>query len=145
LFPDDPGYKVLLADSYRALGARTKQPSPDERSRHGQAEHRKEYFSMTPEEEQKTLLQKPDGQAALRDNQAMAEQLYKSALQSSPNQADAYRGLGFLFEQEGKYSDAAKQYQSYLSMVAGTSMDHLRIERRLAAVQKLAGGPIQSR
>ncbi len=100
---------------------------------------------MTPEEEQKRLLEKPEGQAAIRDNQATAEQLYKNVLQSSPNYADAHRGLGFLFEQEGKNGDAATEYQSYLSMVAGTSMDHLRIERRLAAVQKLAGSPMQSR
>jgi Zn-dependent protease with chaperone function len=145
LFPDNPRYKVLLADSYRALGAKTKLPSPDERSRHGQAEHRKEYFSMTPEEEQKRLLQDPVGQEAFRDNEATAEQLYKSALQSSPIYADAHRGLGLLFEQEGKYSDAGTEYQSYLSIVAGTSMDHLRIERRLAAVQKLASAPMQSR
>lgn len=142
LFPDNPRYKVLLADSYRDLGAKTKLPSPDERTRHGQAEHRKEYFSMTLAEEQKKLLQKPEGQAALRDNEASAEQLYKSALQSDPNYADAHRGLGFLFEQEDKYSDAAAEYRSYLSMVAGTSMDHLRIERRLAAVQKLASVPM---
>jgi hypothetical protein len=145
LFPDNPKYKVLLADSYRALGAKTKLPSPDERTRHGQAEHRKEYFSMTPDEEQKRLLEKPEGQAAFHDNEATAEQLYKSALQSSPNYADAHRGLGFLFEQESKYSDAATEYQSYLSMVSGTSMDHLRIERRLAAVQRLASTTAQSR
>ncbi len=145
LFPDNPRYKVLLADSYRALGAKTKLPSPDERTRHGEAEHRKEYFSMTPEEEQKKLLEKPEGQAALRDNETMAEQLYKSALQGSPNYADAHRGLGFLFEQEGKYGEAATEYQSYLSIVAATSMDHLRIERRLAAVQKLAGTPVPTR
>jgi Zn-dependent protease with chaperone function len=145
MFPDNPKYKVLLADSYRVLGAKTKLPAPDERSRHGQAEHRKEYFSMTPEEEQERLLQKPEGQAALRDNEATAEQLYKGALQSSSNYADAHRGLGFLFEQEGKYSDAETEYQSYLSTVAATSMDHLRIERRLAAVQKLASAPMQSR
>lgn len=145
MFPDNPRYKVLLADSFRTLGAKTKLPSPDERSRHGQAEHRKEYFSMTPEEEQGRLLQKPEGQVALRDNETAAEQLYKNVLQSSPNHADAYRGLGFLFEQERKYSDAATEYQKYLSLVAGTSMDHLRIERRLAAVQKLAGTPKESR
>jgi predicted Zn-dependent protease len=145
MFPDNPTYKVLLADSYRSLGAKTKLPSSDERSKHGQAEHRKEYFSMTPDEEQKRLLEKTDGQAALRDNEATAEQLYKSALQSNPNYADAHRGLGFLLEMEGRYSDAATEYQSYLSMVAGTSMDHLRIERRLATVQKLSGAPMQSR
>jgi hypothetical protein len=136
---------VLLADSYRELGAKTKLPTPDERTRHGQGEHRKAYFSMTEEEEQKRLVAKPEGQAALRDNQATAEQLYKSVLANNPNYADAHRGLGFLFEQEDKYGDAATEYQTYLQMVAGTSMDRLRIERRLATVKKLAGASLQPR
>jgi tetratricopeptide (TPR) repeat protein len=143
-FPDNPKYKVLLADSYRALGAKTKAPTDEERTRHGQAEHRKEYFSMTPEEEQKKLREKPEGQAALGDNEALAEQLYKSVIQSNPTYAAAHSGLGFLFEQEGKYKEAATEYQTYLQMESGTSMDHLRIERRLAAVQKLAGSPIHT-
>ena len=100
---------------------------------------------MTPEEEQKRLLEKPEGQAALHDNETMAEQLYRNALQGNPSYADAHRGLGFLFEQEGKFSEAATEYQTYLSLVAGTSMDHLRIERRLAAVQRLSGSPMQAR
>jgi len=140
-FPDNPKYEVLLADSYRALGAKTTVPTDEERTRHGQAEHRKEYFRMTPEEEQKKLQEKSEGQSALRDNEAMAEKLYKSVIQSTPNYAAAYSGLGFLFEQEGKYNEAATEYQTYLQLEAGTSMDHLRIERRLAAVQKLAGSP----
>lgn len=144
MFPDNPKYKVLLADSYRALGAKTKAPTDEERTRHGQSEHRKEYFSMTPEEEQKKLREKPEGQSALRDNEALAEQLYKSVIQSSPNYAAAHSGLGFLFEQEGKYNDAVSEYQTYLQMEAGTSMDHLRIQRRLAAVQKLAGSPVKT-
>jgi Zn-dependent protease with chaperone function len=145
MFPDTPRYEALLADSYRELGAKSKLPSQDERTRHGQSEHRKEYFKMTPEEEQKMLLEKPEGQAALRDNQATAERLYKSALQVSANYADAHKGLGLLFEQEGKFSGAATEYQSYLSMVAGTSMDRLRFERRLANVQKQLNGTLQSR
>ena len=140
-FPGNPKYQVLLADSYRGLGAKTKAPTDEERTRHGQAEHRKEYFSMTPEEEQKALSAKPEGQAALRDNEALAEQLYKGVIQSNPSYAAAHSGLGFLFEQEGKYNEAAIEYQTYLQMESGTSMDHLRIQRRLAAVQKLAGSP----
>jgi hypothetical protein len=143
-FPDNPKYKVLLADSYRALGAKTKAPTDEERTHHGQAEHRKEYFSMTPEEEQKKLREKPEGQSALRDNEAMAEQLYKSVIQSSPNDAAAHSGLGFLFEQESKFNEAALEYQAYLQMESGTSMDHLRIQRRLAAVQKLTEAPVHS-
>jgi Zn-dependent protease with chaperone function len=138
-FPDNPKYKVLLADSYRALGAKTTAPTDEERTRHGQAEHRKEYFSMTPEEEQNKIREKPEGQAALHDNEVLAEQLYTSVIQSNPSYAAAHSGLGFLFEQEGKYNEAAIEYQTYLQMESGTSMDHLRIQRRLAAVQKLTG------
>ncbi len=143
-FPDNPKYKVLLADSYRSLGAKTTAPTDEERTRHGQSEHRKEYFSMTPEEEQKKLREKSDGQSALRDNEAMAEKLYKSVIESNPNYAAAHSGLGFLFEQEGKYDQAAIEYQTYLQMESGTSMDHLRIQRRLATVQKLAGSPVHT-
>lgn len=138
MFPDNPKYKVLLADSYRSLGAKTAKPSEDERTRHGQGEHRKEYFSMTPEEEQKRLRDKPEGQTTLKENQATAEQLYKGVLQADTNYADAHRGLGFLYEEEANYTGAAAEYKSYLQLVAGTSMDHLRMERRLTAVEKLA-------
>jgi len=99
---------------------------------------------MTPEEEQKRLQEKSEGQSALRDNEARAEQLYKSVIQTNPNFAAAHSGLGFLFEREGKYNDAAGEYRTYLQMEAGTSMDHLRIERRLAAVQKLGGLSVQT-
>lgn len=142
VFPDDPKYRVLLADSYRSLGAKTKVPSDDERNRHGQAEHRKEYFSMTPQEEQKKLLQKPEGPATLQENRAAAEALYKAVLAASPTYSQAHRGLGFLYEDEGKYSEAGAEYRAYLDIVAGTSMDHLRIERRLAAMQKMTGTAI---
>jgi hypothetical protein len=138
MFPDVPKYRVLLADSYRSLGAKTKSPSDDERNRHGQAEHRKEYFSMTPQEEQKRLLDKPDGPATLQENRNQAETLYKGVLQTDPTYSQAHRGLGFLYEDEGKYAEAAVEYKAYLDMVAGTSMDHLRIERRLSAMQKIA-------
>ena len=143
-FPENPKYEVLLADSYRELGAKTTAPTDEERTRHGQSEHRKEYFSMTPEEEQRKLREKPEGQAALRDNEALAERIYKRVIQSSPSYAAAHSGLGFLFEQEGKYNEAAIEYQTYLQMESGTSMDHLRIQRRLAAVQKLAGSPVHT-
>lgn len=140
-FPDNLKYKVLLADSYRALGAKTKAPTDEERTRHGQSEHRKEYFSMTPDEEQSRLREKPEGEASLRENEALAEQLYKGVIQSNPSYAAAHSGLGFLFEQEGKFNEAALEYQTYLQMESGTSMDHLRIQRRLAEVQKLSGSP----
>ena len=136
-FPDVPRYQVLLGDSYRALGAKPKVLSEEEQTHHGQSEDRKNFFKRTEQEEQKRLLEKPEGQAALRENQGQAEKLYLAVAQSNPTFAEAYRGLGFLYEEQGKYKDSAGQYRRYLDLIAGTSMDHLRIERRLANVEKL--------
>ena len=136
-FPDEPRYRLLLGDSYRALGAKPKTLSDDEMTRHGKSEDRKNYFRRTEQEEQKSLLEKPEGQAVLKENQALAEKLYLGVLKNDPSYADTYRDLGFLYEQQGKYTDAAAQYRHYLAMVSGTSLDHRRVELRLANVQKL--------
>jgi predicted Zn-dependent protease len=136
-FPDEPKYQLLLGDAYRTLGAKPKMLSDEEMTRHGKSEDRKNFFNRTEQEEQKSLLEKPQGQATLKENQAQAEKLYLGVLQNNPSIADTYRDLGFLYEQQGKYTDAAAQYRHYLDMVSGTSLDHRRIELRLANVQKL--------
>jgi predicted Zn-dependent protease len=135
-FPDEPKYQLLLGDAYRAVGAKPKMLSDDEMTRHGKSEDHKNFFKRTEQEEQKSLLEKPEGQAALKENQAQAEKLYLGVAQSNPAYADTYRDLGFLYEQQGKYTEAAAQYRHYLAMVSGTSLDHRRIELRLASVQK---------
>lgn len=137
-FPEEPKYQVLLADSYRSLGARTTVASEEERSRHGRAEHRKEYFQMTEQEEQNRLLEKPEGKVALDENFDRAETLYLTVNQRNPSFAEAYRGLGFLYERQSKYTEAAREYRRYLELVSGTSLDRIRIERRLTAVEKLS-------
>lgn len=137
-FPGNPKYQLLLGDSYRALGAKPKTLSDDEMTRHGKSEDRKNFFKRTEQEEQKSLLEKPEGQAALKENETQAEKLYFGVVQSNPTYADAYRDLGFLYEQEEKYPDAAAQYRHYLDMVSGTSLDHRRVELRLDKVLKLA-------
>jgi tetratricopeptide (TPR) repeat protein len=136
-FPDVPKYQLLLGDAYRALGAKPKTLSDDEMTRHGKSEDRKDFFKRTEQEEQKRLFEKPEGQASQKENQARAEKLYLGVLQSNPSYADTYRDLGFLYEQQGKYTEAAVQYRHYLDLVSGTSLDHHRIELRLANVQKL--------
>lgn len=135
-FPDQPKYQLLLGDGYRALGAKPKVLSDDELTGHGKSEDRKNFFKRTEQEEQKFLLEKPEGQSELKENQAQAEKLYLGVAQSNPSYADTYRDLGFLYEQQGKLTDAANEYRHYLDMVSGTSLDHRRIELRLASVQK---------
>ena len=138
IFPDDPNWQVLMANSYRALGAKSKEPTKMEQTDSGQVEHRKEYFKMTEHEEQARLLKMPEGAATQRENRAQAEKILLAIIQNHPTYSPAYRDLGFLYEDEGQNADAARQYRHYLDLVASTSLDHLRIERRLAAVEKLS-------
>jgi hypothetical protein len=39
-----------------------------------------------------------------------------------------------LYQDEGKYMDAAREYRTYLELAPKQAMDRLRIERRLEAV-----------
>lgn len=134
--PQDPNYQVLEADAYRALGAKTAEPSPEELEKHGQAEHRKRYFRLTEEEEQKELLAKPGGAEQRQANFEEAEKHYLEAVKINATLADPHRGLGFLYEAEAKPADAAREYHRYLELAAPDSFDRLRIERRVSALEK---------
>jgi tetratricopeptide (TPR) repeat protein len=140
-FPGDPRYQVLLGDSYRTLGAKTIVPTPDELTPDGEDKQRKQVLKMTEEEEQKALLSAPEGQATLRENQAKAEKAFLAAIQSNPEYALAYRELGFLYQDESRFADAATSYRHYLQLAANTSLDRLRIGRRIAEVEKLQAAP----
>jgi len=135
--PGDPQFQVLLGESYHALGAKTTQPTPDELTPEGEDKQRKMVLKKTEEQEQERLLRTPEGQATLKQNQAAAENLFLAAIQGRPDYAPAYRELGFLDQDEARYSDAAANYQHYLQLVAPTSLDRYRIERRLSQVQSL--------
>jgi tetratricopeptide (TPR) repeat protein len=145
-FPDTSQYQVLLADAYRALGPRSRTATEEELSRRGLARERSALQNRTEEEEERNRLKSPEGQAALKENQAQAESIYQSVLKVNPQTAEAFRGLGYLYEEQGKYLEAIAQYRHYLDLVAGTSLDHLRIEHRLAALEKLnANAPLTTK
>jgi tetratricopeptide (TPR) repeat protein len=136
-FPGVPEYQVLLGESYRALGAKTTVPTPDELTPEGEDKQRKKVLKMSEQEEQKALLKTPESQAMLKENQAKAEKAFLAAVESNPQYALAYRELGFLYQDESRFADAALNYRHYLQLVADTSLDRLRITRRLAEVEKL--------
>jgi tetratricopeptide (TPR) repeat protein len=140
-FPADPQYQVLLGDAYRTLGAKTVVPTADEFTPEGENKQRKQVLKMTEEEEQKALLKTPESQATLKQNQAKAEKAFVAAIERNPDYALAYRELGFLYQDESRFADAAINYRHYLQLVAGTSLDRLRIGRRLAEVEKLEAAP----
>lgn len=136
-FPGVAEYQVMLGDSYRALGAKTTVPTPDELTPDGENKQRKNVLKMSEQEEQMTLLKTPESQATLKENQAKAEKAFLAAIGSDPQNSLAYRELGFLYQDESRFADAALNYRQYLQRVANTSLDRLRIARRLAEVEKL--------
>ncbi len=134
--PQNPNYQVLEGDAYRALGAKTAEPSAAELEKHGQAEHRKRYFKLTEEEEQKELLSTPGGADQRQTNFGLAEKHYLEAVKLDATLADPHRGLGFLYEAEARSTDAAREYHRYLELAPSNSFDRLRIERRVTALEK---------
>jgi tetratricopeptide (TPR) repeat protein len=134
-FPGNPEYQMLLGEAYRQLGAKTTEPTQAELTLPGEADQRKLMLNMSEEQEQKKLLLTDQGRATLKQNEAAAEKLFLAVVQEQPDDAVAYRELGFLYEDEGRPIDAAANYQEYLKRLAPNSLDRYRIERRLAKCQ----------
>ncbi len=134
--PDDLAYQTLMADCYRGLGAKAPEPNADELSRHGAAEDRKLYFKLTEDEEQKTLRSKSEGEAQLKSNRQAAEQSYLSVTSKDPSRADAYLGLGFLYEDAERKAEAVQLYQRFLQVAPAEHYQRLRIQRRVENLLK---------
>jgi hypothetical protein len=143
--PQNPDYEILLGQAYRELGAKTALPTAGELTDEGADRQRKDVLKLTEEQEQQKLASTPEGRATLQQNQAAAEKLFLAVIHDRPNDALAYRELGFLYEDESRFADAATNYQRYLQLVDNTSLDRLRIERRLADCQsrQIQGGKPQ--
>ena len=135
--PHNAVYRTLLADAYRSLGAKTTKPADSELTERGKAAARKRMLGMTADEEQKKLLRTRTGPARLASNRAQAESEYREAIADDPSFPDPHRGLGMLYQDEGKNADAVHEYTIYLRM-APTALDRLRFSRR---VESLTGAP----
>ena len=139
--PGDATSLTLLADAYRGLGAKTARPEGDELQSGGKKENRKRVLKRTAEEEQKELDVSATGQRALADNRSKAESLYREAMHDSPQLGDPHRGIGMLYEDESKKTEAEAEYREYLKLAAADANDRLRIDRRL---EKLASSPVSN-
>jgi len=66
-----------------------------------------------------------------------AQKAYKSAIKLDPKFALSYRGLGELYSDWDRYSDAAKAYKKYLKL-APHAKDKKSIERKIKVMQRKA-------
>ena len=96
--PTSENYR-LLGDAYRAMGGRLPDPSAQQIS--AERKHaRKMLRYKTHQEYEKALLSKRAGKAAWKENREQADAAYQKAIQLDSSDAKAYRGLGFIYEDE---------------------------------------------
>jgi tetratricopeptide (TPR) repeat protein len=127
----NPEDVCLLAESYFALGPRREDPRATQAA--GDSRYIRKAAKWTEDEEFHHLAATPDGQDALRENQSRAESLFRRAAYADARLARPHAGLGMLFEQMGRKSDAAAEYRQFLEL-APQAPDRARIERRLGAL-----------
>jgi predicted Zn-dependent protease len=139
--PGDATSLTLLADAYRDLGAKTARPELDELKGGAKKENRNRVLKRTAEEEQKELEASAKGQRALAENRSKAESLYREAMNDSPPLGDPHRGIGMLYEDEFKKTEAEAEYREYLKLAAADANDRVRIDRRL---EKLTSSPVSN-
>jgi Zn-dependent protease with chaperone function len=102
----NPDNLFFLGEAYLALGPRTPKPTEEELGRGGKRDEQNMMRKFTPDEEERDLLAKGEGQKNWQGNQQLAEEAYRKALAIDANHAKSYRGLGQLYEKQSKNREA---------------------------------------
>jgi predicted Zn-dependent protease len=135
--PASSDHVYLLAEAYRELGPRTATPDGRKLGPRDKQREQVKKRRLTPAEQERELLSSPEGQAAWRENQQQAEDLYRRALELDSTNYRVHRGLGLLSEETGQTTSAVNAYQTYLALAVDPP-DRKRIQRRIAM---LTGSP----
>ena len=91
----------------------------------------------TLEEQERDLLATAGGQEEAKAHQQKAEELYRRALDLDNPTPVAHRGLGMLYEKQGRKDEALSEYQKYLDLAAGAA-DRERIQKRIENLRRPA-------
>jgi tetratricopeptide (TPR) repeat protein len=135
LEPNNPDNYALLGDAYRALGARSVKPLDEELNERGKKQARKMLRKMTQAEYDKALLAAPGGKEQFDINSKLALESFTKALALDPNNAMAARGIGFLDEAEGLFTDAAVNFKKYLELTPNAK-DARQVRQRIQNLEK---------
>jgi len=135
--PTGAGNYVLLGDALRSLGARTPRPDPAEETSKGKNATRVRLQHMTPAEYDEALMADKHGPEHWQQNAAGAEAAFRKALEISPQNPGARRGLGFLYERMNRREEAAAEFQRYLDL-APDAKDVRQVKMHLDAVKQSA-------
>jgi predicted Zn-dependent protease len=133
--PDSAEDLRVEADAYRSLGPWAPRPTDAEMGKHEVKKEQGLKMKLTPDEEERQLLAKDEGQAAWRDNQRLAEETYKKALAIDPGNAKTYLGMGQLYEKTNRNKEALAAYEKYLEL-APNALDRQRVQGRIDILRR---------
>ena len=124
-----------LAEAYRTLGPRAPQLTEKELTNSAKKDAAKKREKRTVEEIDQELLATAAGQEFWKQHQQKAEELYLRALSLENPLPAAHRGLGMLYEQLGRNTDAAAEYEKYVAL-APDAIDHERFQKRAETLRR---------
>lgn len=132
-YPDDLDFRMAVGDAQRILGPRP-EALPEDFSRRDARRNLRDRIRNTRDQRAERLLETPEGVANMAANLARAQSTYEEILEIDPEYAPAYRGLGEVFEAEGKDREAARAYLTYLER-APDALDRPVVMGRLTEIR----------
>lgn len=132
-YPQDLDFRMALGDAQRVLGPRP-DALPEDFDKRDARRNLRDRIRNTREQRMEKLLETPEGVAAMASNLEHARATYESILETDPGYATAYRGLGEVYEAQGKDREAARAYLTYVQQVPEAG-DRPIIVGRLAKIR----------
>jgi predicted Zn-dependent protease len=115
-YPNDLDFRMALGDAQRVLGPRP-EALPEDFDKHDARRNLRNRIRNSRGQRMEKLLEAPEGVAALAANLEDARATYESILEIDPDYATAYRGLGEVYEAQGKDREAARAYLTYVQQM----------------------------
>ncbi len=112
----DPWGWTALGTAYLALGFLSEFDEGEALTDKQKRAEVKRRLKLTREELEAEARRSPTARANLMRNLAEAEKAFQAALERDANAADAYKGLGDTYLEDGRYRQAGLAYVSYLKM-----------------------------
>ena len=115
-YPDDLDFKMAVGDAERVLGPRP-EALPEDFDKRDARRNLRDRIRNSRDQRLDKLLETPEGQAAQVANLERARETYQSILDTDAEYYAAYRGLGEVYEAEGRDREAARAYLTYVQQV----------------------------
>jgi tetratricopeptide (TPR) repeat protein len=112
-YPEDLDLKMLVGDAWQALGPRS-EFEPEDFTDRDKRRNLRRRIVRTRSERFAEMMATPEGREAYARNLSYARQVYAGILETNPDYAAAYRGLGEVHEALDQPRDAARAYLEYV-------------------------------